>query len=308
MLAFRGSAGELAMAPAVIPESSFSLERADGADVVVLGAGSAGCVVAARLADAGASVCLVEAGDYPTDPDIHDPLKWPFLEGRPFDWKYRTIPQAGTAGRVHGWPRGRVVGGSSCMNAMAYVRGDPSDFEPWAARGGLRWSYAGLLPGFERSALPLLRPDDEVSPLVRAYMAAGRAIGAPSLHWHNGGRLIGATPNTLNIRDARRVSVADAYLAEERKGLRVETGTLAERLLIDGGRVRGVLVRSGRATRVIHAETVVICLGAVDSSLLLMRSGIGDPAELARSGVAAAAALPEVGGNLHDHLLGASNL
>jgi choline dehydrogenase-like flavoprotein len=296
------------MAPAVTPESFFSLQRTESADVVVLGAGSAGCVVAARLADAGARVCLVEAGDYPTDPDIHDPLKWPFLEGRPIDWKYRTIPQPGTAGRVHGWPRGRVVGGSSCMNAMAYVRGDPSDFDSWAAAGGVRWSYAGLLPGFERSALPLLRPDGEVSPLVRAYMAAGRAIGAPSLDWHNGGRLIGVTANTLNIRDGRRVSVADAYLAQDRKTLRIETGTIAERLLIDGDRVQGVLVRSGGATRVMHAETVVVCLGAVDSPLLLMRSGIGDPEELARFGVAAAVALPEVGGNLHDHLLGASNL
>lgn len=282
--------------------------RAEGADVVVLGAGSAGCVVAARLADAGAQVCLVEAGDYPADPDIHDPLKWPFLEGRPFDWAYRTIPQPRTAGRVHSWPRGRVVGGSSCMNAMACVRGDPSDFDAWAEAGGARWSYAGLLPGFERSALPLLRPDAEVSPLVRAYMEAGRAIGAPALDWHNGGRLIGVTPNTLNIRDGRRVTVADAYLMQDRKTLRIETGTIAERLMIEGGRVQGALVRSRGATRVLHADTVVVSLGAIDSPLLLMRSGIGDPEELARFDIATVQALPEVGANLHDHLLGASNL
>jgi pyridoxine 4-oxidase len=296
------------MGEAVGPGLSGLGTRVQGADVVVLGAGSAGCVVAARLADAGARVCLVEAGDYPADPDIHDPLKWPFLEGRSFDWAYRTIAQPHTAGRAHAWPRGRVVGGSSCMNAMAYVRGDPSDFDAWADAGGERWSYAGLLPGFERSALPLLRPDAEVSPLVRAYMAAGRAIGAPSLDWHNGGRLIGATPNTLNIRDGRRVTVADAYLTQDRKTLRVETGTIAERLVIEGDQVRGVLVRSGEATRVLHADTVVVSLGAIDSPLLLMRSGVGDPQELARFDIATVQALPEVGGNLHDHLLGASNL
>jgi pyridoxine 4-oxidase len=296
------------MAEAIGPGPSVSPARVDGDDVVVLGAGSAGCVVAARLAEAGAQVRLVEAGDYPADPDIHDPLKWPFLEGRSFDWAYRTIPQPHTAGRVHGWPRGRVIGGSSCMNAMAYVRGDPSDFDAWAEAGGARWSYAGLLPGFERSALPLLRPDAEVSPLVRAYMAAGRAIGAPSLDWHNGGRLIGVTPNTLNIRDGRRVTVADAYLAQDRKTLRIETGTIAERLVIVGDRVQGVLVRSRGATAVLRADTVVICLGAIDSPLLLMRSGIGDPQELARFDIATVQALPAVGGNLHDHLLGASNL
>jgi pyridoxine 4-oxidase len=294
--------------PAVTPASSGTVERMEGADVLVLGAGSAGCAVAARLADAGARVRLVEAGDYPTDPDIRDPLKWPFLEGRSFDWAYRTTPQLGTAGRVHTWPRGRVVGGSSCMNAMAYVRGHPADFDAWAAAGGTRWSYAGLLPGFQRSALPLLHPDADVSPLVRAYMAAGRAIGAPSLSSHNGDRLAGTTANTLNIRNGQRVSVADAYLAHDRPNLRIDTGTVVERLVIDGDRVQGVLVRNGKTPRELHADTVVVCLGAVATPLLLMRSGLGEPAELARFGITTVHALPEVGGNLHDHLLAASNL
>jgi pyridoxine 4-oxidase len=282
--------------------------RLSGSDVLVLGAGSAGCVAAARLADAGARVRLVEAGDYPADPDIRDPLKWPFLQGRSCDWGYKTIPQSGTAGRVHAWPRGRVVGGSSCLNAMAYVRGHPSDFEFWSVAGGPRWSYSGLLPGFERSALPLFHPDAEVSPLVRAYMAAGRAIGAPTLESHNGSRLAGVTVNTLNIRAGRRVSVADAYLAQERENLVIDTGTVVDKLLIDGDRVQGALVLSNGAPRLLHADAVVVCLGAVDSPLLLMRSGLGDPTELARFGIAARHALPEVGGNLHDHLLAAANL
>jgi pyridoxine 4-oxidase len=287
---------------------SIQVGSTGGADVLVLGAGSAGCVVAARLADAGARVRLVEAGDYPTDPDICDPLKWPFLEGRSFDWGYRTIPQQGTAWRVHTWPRGRVVGGSSCLNAMAHVRGHPTDFEAWAAAGGARWSHAGLLRGFQRSAQPLLHPDAEVSPLVRAYMAAGRAIGAPMLESHNGDQLAGTTPNTLTIRNGRRVSVADAYLAQSRSGLCIETATVAERLLIEGSRVQGVLVRCGGTPRVLHADTVVVCLGTVATPLLLMRSGLGDPAELARFGIAPVQSLPEIGGNLHDHLLAAGNL
>jgi pyridoxine 4-oxidase len=288
------------------PEPPLSI--GGGADILVLGAGSAGCVVAARLADAGARVHLVEAGDYPSDPDILDPLKWPFLEGRSCDWGYRTTAQPGTAGRVHAWPRGRVVGGSSCLNAMAHVRGHPADFEAWAAAGGARWSYAGLLPGFQRSALPLLHPDAEVSPLTRAFMAAGRAIGAPMLQSHNGDRLAGTSANTLTIHDGRRVSVADAYLARDRPTLRIVTGAIAERLLMDGNQVQGVLVRCGDTARVLHADTVVVCLGAVATPLLLMRSGLGDPAELARFGITAVQSLPEIGGNLHDHLLAASNL
>jgi pyridoxine 4-oxidase len=169
------------MASLAAPERSAVVEHPEGVDVLVLGAGSAGCVVAARLAEAGARVILIEAGDYPNDPDIHDPLKWPFLEGRPFDWAYRTIPQPGAAGRVHSWPRGRVVGGSSCINAMAYVRGHSADFDPWAAAGGQRWSYAGLLPGFQRTALPLFHPDAEVSPSSALTWRPGAQLGRRAL-------------------------------------------------------------------------------------------------------------------------------
>jgi NAD(P)-dependent dehydrogenase (short-subunit alcohol dehydrogenase family) len=191
---------------------------------------------------------------------------------------------------------------------MAHVHGHPADFDSWAAVGGPRWSHAGLLPGFRRSALPLLHPDAEVSPLARAYMAAGRAIGAPALESHNGDQIAGTTPNTLTIRQGRRVSVADAYLTHGRQTLQIDTGTVVERLLTDGQRVRGALVRSGSTLRELHADTVVVCLGAIATPLLLMRSGFGDPAELSRFGIATVQALPEVGRNLHDHLLAAGNL
>jgi choline dehydrogenase-like flavoprotein len=277
-----------------------------GFDALVLGAGSAGSVVAARLAEAGASVCLVEAGDWPRDPDIADPLAWPSLQGRAFDWCHRTVPQPHTAGRAHDWPRGRVVGGSSCLHAMAHVRGHPDDFAAWGEVGGPRW--ASLARGFARSALPLLHPTHELSDLARDFMAAGQAIGAPSLPHHNAGPLAGTAANTLTIRDGRRVSVADAYLVPARDRLTLLTGATVGHLTFAGRRATGAVLRQEGATRAVEADRVIVCAGAIGSPLLLMRSGIGDPDVLARAGLPCRIALPGVGRNLHDHLLAAGNV
>ncbi|HTW27150.1 MAG TPA: GMC oxidoreductase [Acetobacteraceae bacterium] len=282
-----------------------------GADVLVLGAGSAGSVVAARLSeDPVCRVHLVEAGDWPRDPDIADPLQWPFLEGRDFDWAYRTVAQPGTAGRVHAWPRGRVVGGSSCMHAMAHVQGHADDFAPWAEAAGPRWSQAGLARGFGRCALPQRQDRTALSPVAAAFIEAGQAIGAPMLASHKAGPLAGATVNTLTIRDGRRVSVADAYLAGavRRPNLTISTGAVVERLAIEQGRVRGAVIRQGGASSVAEADRVVLCLGTIGSPLLLLRSGIGDAEQLRSFGIACAVALPAVGRNLHDHLLAAGNV
>ncbi|MGO4722295.1 MULTISPECIES: GMC family oxidoreductase [unclassified Inquilinus] len=297
-----------------------------GFDVLVIGAGSAGSVVAARLSeDPGLSVGLVEAGAVPSDPDIASPQQWPFLPGRAFDWAYRTIPQPGTAGRSHDWPRGRIVGGSSCLHAMAHVRGHPDDFEPWAAAGGPGWSYQALLPAFRRSErfsggasamhgdagpLDVLLPGDEIHPLVRDYMDAGVSIGAPRLGDHNAGPLTGAAPNQLTIRDGRRVSVADAYLvpALGRPNLTLLTDVLVHDLVMQAGRACGARITRGGVQEILTADRIVLCAGTVASPLLLMRSGIGDPDTLRGAGIACRHELPEVGRNLHDHLLAAGNV
>ncbi|MGK9235575.1 GMC family oxidoreductase N-terminal domain-containing protein [Inquilinus limosus] len=297
-----------------------------GFDVLVIGAGSAGSVVAARLSeDPALSVGLIEAGAMPSDPDIAVPAQWPFLQGRSYDWAYRTVPQPGTAGRVHGWPRGRIVGGSSCLHAMAHVRGHPDDFAPWAAAGGPGWSYEALLPAFRRSErfsggasvvhgdagpLDVLLPDEQIHPLVRDYMAAGLAIGAPWLGDHNAGLLAGVAPNQLTIRDGRRVSVADAYLAPAlgRPNLTLLTGVLVHDLVLRSGQACGARITRDGAEETVTADRIVLCAGAVASPLLLMRSGIGDPEVLRGAGIACRHDLPEVGRNLHDHLLAAGNV
>lgn len=297
-----------------------------GFDVLVIGAGSAGSVVAARLSeDPALSVGLIEAGAMPSDPDIAVPAQWPFLQGRSYDWAYRTVPQPGTAGRVHGWPRGRIVGGSSCLHAMAHVRGHPDDFAPWAAAGGPGWSHEALLPAFRRSErfsggasavhgdagpLDVLLPDEQVHPLIHDYMAAGLAIGAPWLGDHNAGPLAGVAPNQLTIRDGRRVSVADAYLAPilGRPNLTLLTEALVHDLVLRSGRACGVRITRSGAEETVTADRIVLCAGAVASPLLLMRSGIGDPEVLRGAGIACRHDLPEVGRNLHDHLLAAGNV
>ncbi|MFN8124523.1 MAG: GMC family oxidoreductase N-terminal domain-containing protein [Thermoleophilia bacterium] len=296
-------------------------------DVLVVGAGSAGCVLAARLsADPSRRVMLLEAGGPPTDPRLLDPLQWPFLGDAPYDWGYHTEPQPHAAGRSFHWPRGRLVGGSSQLHAMGHVRGHAADFDGWAAvTGDPGWSAEALLPYFIRSEafsggasthhgadgpMTVWLPD-ELNPVAEAYMRAIQELGHPFIGEHNGpAGMQGAARNSLMIRDGRRVSTAAAYLdpVRDRPNLEIVTHAVVDRVLFAGRRATGVGAIVDDVPQAITAGEVVLAAGAVASPLILMRSGVGRPSDLSPHAIACTHHLPAVGGNLHDHMLAAGNL
>lgn len=308
--------------------SRASVERKPNYDVVIVGGGSAGSLLAARLSEEpDRRVLLIEAGEEASDPDIWNPAAWPALQGRSYDWDYRTEPQAGTADRVHHWARGRLIGGSSCLHAMGYMRGHPADFQAWVdATGDHRWSWDELLPVFQAienhplggdgihgksGPLPIHLPADEVSPVARAFIEAGASLGLPRLEGHNSGEMVGVTPNSLNIRGGRRVTVADAWLigtVRGRNNLTILTGSRVRRLNLRGNQVRSLEVVGRQGSAEIVADQIILCAGALESPALLMRSGIGPHGVLDAAGVGCLIDMPEIGRNLQDHLLGAGNL
>ncbi|MBJ3774904.1 GMC family oxidoreductase [Acuticoccus mangrovi] len=305
------------------------MERIE-ADVAIVGAGAAGCVLASRLSEeAGRRVVLVEAGGEVDDPDMRDPLAWPRLENKPYDYAYRTLPQRFTAGRVHPWPRGRGLGGSTLVHAMAHVWGHPADFDHWSAVAREDWSFAALRPFFERvdrryaaakaraegSAAPLAPDPRRLHPLAADAVAAAEALGLPRLASHNTGRLVGATANTLLIGGGRRITVADAYLPTDgRANLTILTGASVETIVLAEAGTDGALAATGLRVRgsgrpcLVEAPTIVVAAGAIDSPLLLMRSGIGAGEVLAEAGLAPRLLRAGVGDNLADHYFGAGNI
>ena len=291
------------------------------ADYVIVGAGSAGCTVAARLADAGHEVIVVEHGGTDRGPFIQMPaaLSYP-MNMRRYDWGYRTEPEPHMMGRRMAVPRGRVLGGSSSINGMVWVRGHARDFDAWAAMGASGWSYADLLPYFRRAETahgsddPVRGHDGPVhvtrgartNPLYDAFIAAGREAGYEGTEDYNGARQEGFGPMEMNVWRGRRWSAANAYLrpALRRPGnrLRLIRG-LAARVLFDSRRATGVEILRGRRRVAVRARReVILAASSINTPKLLMLSGIGPADALRYHGIDVLADRPGVGANLQDHL------
>ena len=291
-------------------------------DVVVVGAGSAGCAVAGRLSeDPTLTVLLLEAGGSDDVLEVQVPAGCYKVWRTRRDWNYTTEPQPGLGGRKLFWPRGKLLGGSSSINAMIYMRGAAADYDEWAElTGDPSWSYENVLPVFRRMEDNArgadayhgvggpLRVEDLRSPhpWTRAVVQSAVAAGYPRNDDFNGPRLEGVGQYQVTQRRGRRWSSADAYLhpAMGRPNLTVRTGALTTRVLVEGGRATGVEYRSGGRVHVARAaREVVLSGGAINTPQLLMLSGIGPADHLREVGVDVVHDLPGVGGGLQDHPL-----
>ncbi|MEP2533482.1 choline dehydrogenase [Shimia sp.] len=293
------------------------------ADYVIVGAGSAGCAMAYRLSEAGKSVLIIEHGGSDAGPLIQMPaaLSYPMNMGM-YDWGYRSAPEPHLGGRELACPRGKVVGGSSSINGMVYVRGHAGDYDHWAESGADGWRYADVLPYFKRMETwhesghggdPHWRGQDgplhvtrgpRDNPLHAAFVNAGEQAGYPVTSDYNGQQQEGFGPMEQTVWRGRRWSAANAYLkpALKRENCDLVKG-LARKVVIENGRAVGVEIERGNSVQVIRArEEVILSASSLNSPKLLMLSGIGPAAHLGQHGIDVIADRPGVGQNLQDHL------
>ncbi|MDV7144419.1 choline dehydrogenase [Tropicimonas sp. TH_r6] len=293
------------------------------ADYVVIGAGSAGCAIAYRLAEAGRKVLVIEHGIPDWGPFIQMPaaLSYPMNMGL-YDWGFKSEPEPGLGGRRLATPRGKVVGGSSSVNGMVYVRGHAGDFDHWAEEGAEGWAFSDVLPYFKRmehwhdgghGGDPAWRGNDgplhvirgpRSNPLHAAFVEAGQQAGYELTDDYNGKKQEGFGAMEQNVWKGRRWSTSNAYLRPAMKSGNCKlVRALARKVVIEEGRAVGVEVERGGTVEVIGAEReVIIAASSINSPKLLMHSGIGPAAHLAEHGIDVVADRPGVGQNLQDHL------
>lgn len=289
-------------------------------DYIIIGAGSAGCVLANRLsADGRYRVALLEAGGADRSPNVQIPAAFSKLFRTRYDWADQSVPQSGLAGRSLYQPRGKVLGGSSSINAMIYIRGHRTDYDSWAAAGNRGWSYEELLPYFKKSERQLHIQDqyhgtegelvvssrEDHHPLSKVFIQAAQEVGYPANKDFNGARQEGFGCYQLTTHRGQRYSAARAWLkpARSRPNLAVFTHTQVQRILLTDRRAGGVEARqNGRPLSMRARREVILSAGAFNSPQLLLLSGIGDRRQLSELNIPVVHHLPGVGENLQDHL------